>query len=243
MKQKRAPRVNKKIKARLDDGTGIIENISASGGFVKLDCEIPKKRFNIELQLNRYKSIRVACDPQWHNDVGVGFKVVNVMDSKEALFNEYVESQIQALKHFGTDRVFKTEITVTLKDTNVFGNVYFSNYIEYQGVVREKFLLTTLPEIHEMLSDTRIALATIETYNRFISSLYFGDTLLAELTTSDINGASCKLNINFKNKATGKMVGKGYQRFCVVGSQGKVVRIPDKLMEILDYYQNFEDSD
>lgn len=243
MKQKRAPRVKKKIRARLDDGTGIIENISTSGGFLKLDGELPRKRFNIELQLNRYKSIRMTCDPQWHNDVGVGFKMVDVMDSKVDLFNEYVESQIQALTYFGTDRVFKTEITVTLKDTNVFGNVYFSNYIEYQGVVREKFLLATLPEIHEMLSETRIALATIETYHQYISSVYFGDILVAELTTSDINGASCRLDISFKNKKTGKMVGKGYQRFCVIGSQGRVVRIPDKLLDILDYYQNLEDSD
>ncbi len=243
MKQKRAPRVNKKIKARLDDGTGIIENISTSGGFLKLGGDLPRERFNIELQLNRYKSIRMVCDPQWNNEVGVGFKVVSVEDSKENLFNTYVESQIQALRHFGADRVFKTEITVTLKDTNVFGNVYFSNYIEYQGVVREKFLLATLPEIHDMLSGTRITLATIETYHHYISSVYFGDTLVAELTTSDINGASCRLNIQFKDKASGKMVGKGYQRFCVMSSQGRVVRIPDKLMEILDHYQNFEDSD
>jgi len=195
MKQKRALRVKKKIKARLDDGIGIIENISTSGGFLKLDGNLPRERFNIELQLNRYKSIQMVCDPQWNNDVGVGFKVVDVKDSKAELFNEYVENQIQALKQFGEDRVFKTEITVTLKDTNVFGNVYFSNYIEYQGVVREKFLLATLPEIHEMLSKTRIALATIETYHHFLSSVYFGDTLVAELTTSEINGASCRLNI------------------------------------------------
>lgn len=242
MEQKRAPRVKKKIKAKLDAGTGVIENISASGGFLKVNGEHPNERFKIELQLSRYKSIKVVCDPQWHNDDGVGFKVINVMDSKSDLFKRYVESQIQALKHFGPERVFKTEITVTLKDTNVFGNVYFSNYIEYQGVVREKFLLSTLPEIHEMLSETRIALATIETYHQYISSLYFGDTMIAELTTSDIKGASCKLNFNFKNKATGTSVGNGYQRFCVVGFKGMVIKIPDKLMEILDYYQDVEEK-
>jgi enediyne core biosynthesis thioesterase len=243
MKQNRAPRVNKKIKARLGDVTGIIENISTSGGFLKLNSDFPRERFNIELQLKRYKTIRMVCDPQWYNDIGVGFKVINVMDAKTDQFIEYVESQVQALKHFGVDRVFKTEITVTLKDTNVFGSVYFSNYIEYQGVVREKFLLETLPEIHEMLSETRIALATIETYHHYICNAYFGDTLVAELTTSKINGASCRLNINFKIKNTGKTVGKGYQRFCVVGSQGRVVRIPDKLLKILDYYQQLEVSD
>jgi len=33
--KKRAPRVNKQIKAVMEKGTGIIENISSTGGFFK----------------------------------------------------------------------------------------------------------------------------------------------------------------------------------------------------------------
>jgi enediyne biosynthesis thioesterase len=122
----------------------------------------------------------------------------------------------------------------------MFGNVYFSNYIEYQGSIREKFLLSTVPNLHEILSETGIRLVTVDTYNKFISNSYFGDTLLVELTTSDINASTCRLDIRFKNKTSGKLVGQGYQRFCVVNSRGRVIRIPDVLLHPLDFYQEIE---
>lgn len=240
MKQ-RPPRVKKKIQVVLEHGTGIIENISTSGGFLKTDTKISRDPFNIELKISKFKTININCEPQWSNEKGVGFKVLSVEDTKEEMFDAYVEKQIQALNCFGQDRVFRTEIMITLKDTNVFGNVYFSNYIEYQGVVREKFLLETVPDLHEMLAETSIRMVTVDTYNKYISNAYFGDTLIVELTTSEINGATCKLNINFINKKTGEFVGKGYQRFCIVSASGRVMRIPAKLVDILDFYQEIKD--
>lgn len=237
LERPRPPRVNKKINVSLEEGNGIIENISASGGFLKTDNKIPKENFNIKLNISGGRTIKINCEPQWNNKTGVGFKVLSVENSKQQFFKKYIENQLQALKIYGADRVFTTEILVTLKDTNVFGNVYFSNYIEYQGIIREKFLLSSVPDLHDMLAKTKIRLVTVDTYNKFISNAYFGDTLLVELTTSDINAATCRMNITFKNKATGKLIGQGYQRLCVVSSEGKVVRIPDEILRPLDFYQ------
>ena len=47
MKKDRAPRVQKKIKAILDNGTGIVENISTSGGFLKLPMTSLTPRFTL----------------------------------------------------------------------------------------------------------------------------------------------------------------------------------------------------
>jgi enediyne biosynthesis thioesterase len=233
----RAPRVKKTIEAFLDDGTGLIENISTTGGFLKTDHMIPKERFNMKLKVMGCKTIKMNCESQWDNGSGVGFKILDVENSKQEFFNQYIENQFQAFEMYGEKRVFTSEILVTLKDTNVFGNVYFSNFIEYQGVIREQFLLSVVPGLHEMLAKTQVRLVTVDVYNKFVSNAYFGDTLLLELTTSDINGARCKLNINFRNKATGKLVGKGYQQVCVVSAKGKVIRIPDVLLQPLDFYQ------
>ena len=239
--KQRAPRVQKKIKARIENHTGIIENISASGGFLKLDSDIPTGPFNLELKISEYKTIKMECEPQWSNDVGVGFKVIKVEDAKENLFNQYVEKQIQALSIYGDKRVFTTEIAVTLKDTNVFGNVYFSNFIEYQGVIREKFLLATVPDLHDLLASSSIRLVTVDTYNRYVSNAYFGDILEIQLTTSEIKAATCRLNIRFKNKKTGELVGEGYQRFCVVSAKGNVIRIPEPLLGPLNFYHELKE--
>ena len=241
MEKQREPRVKKKIKAVLAGGTGIIENISSSGGFLKLNQNLPGGTFHIELKISAYKTLKIKCEPQWQNASGVGFRVLEVEDSKEALFKQYVEKQIKSLERFGDQRVFRTEIVVTLKDTNVFGNVYFSNFIEYQGVVREKMLLSSVPDLHEMLTGNSIRLVTVEVYNRYVSNAYFGDRLLAELTTSEINAATCRLNITFRNKGTGELVGEGFQKICIVSSKGKVVRIPSNLLDILEFYQEIKD--
>lgn len=233
----REPRVDKKLKAFFKGGQGIIENISKSGGFLRTQNKIPGDHFNIELTIMGYKTIKIECEPQWNNESGVGFKVLDVENSKQEFFTKYIQNQFQELKRYGNSRIFKTEKVITFKDTNAFGNVYFSNYIEYQGEIREKFLLSAFPDINKFFTERKLRLVTIDVYNKFISSAYFGDTLLIELTTSDLNAATCKLNINFKKKATGEMVGEGYQRLVIVNSKGKAIRVPEILRELLDFYQ------
>jgi len=238
--KKRPQRLKKRMNAVLNDGSGIIENISTNGGFLKTDHKIPEGDFPIKLKLMGFKTIQINCEPQWNNECGVGFKIIDVENKKQIFFNQYIDNQLKAFESYGSNQIFSTEILVTLKDTNAFGNVYFSNYIEYQGAIREKFLLATVPDIHEMIVQKGIRLVTVDTYNKFISNSYFGDTLLAELTTSDMNAATCRLNICFKNKDTGKLVGQGYQRVCVVNSKGRVTRIPDAFLFPLDFYQEIK---
>jgi enediyne biosynthesis thioesterase len=236
----RDPRVDKKLKAFFKGGKGIVENISKSGGFLRTQNKIPDDHFNIELTLMGYKTIKIECEPQWNNESGVGFKVLDVENSKQEFFTKYIQNQFQELERYGNSRIFTTEKVITFKDTNVFGNVYFSNYIEYQGEIREKFLLSSFPDINKFFTKKKLKLVTIDVYNKFISSSYFGDTLIIELTTSDLNAATCKLNINFKNKATGEMVGEGYQRLVIVNSKGKAIKVPEILRELLDFYQEVE---
>ena len=234
----RDPRINKQILAILDQGDAIVENISSSGGFLKTETRFPKgEAFNLDLKVMGCKTIKMVCESQRCNDSGVGFKILQFKNAREDLFNQYVEKQFASLKQFGDSRIFTTEVMITLKDTNVFGNVYFSNFIEFQGVIREKFLLATVPDLHDLLTRTSIRLVTVDTYNKFINNAYFGDVLQVGLTTSSIQAASCKLNITFRNKQTGMLIGKGYQTFCVVKANGKVVRLPDELLGPLDFYQ------
>ncbi|MDY6904451.1 MAG: thioesterase family protein [Thermodesulfobacteriota bacterium] len=233
----RAPRVKKKLFAILDGEKGIIENISSSGGFIRTNARLPEgQAFDMKLKVMGRSTIKMVCESKRCSESGIGFSIIHIKNAKEELFNQYVQQQFRSLKRFGDSRIFTTEIIVTLKDTNAFGNVYFSNYIQYQGVIREQFLLATVPDIHRLLTQTRIRLVTVDAYNKFLSNAYFGDTLIAELTTSSFKAASCRLNIRFRNKKTGELIGDGYQTFCVVQADGRVVRLPDELLEPLDFY-------
>ena len=48
---------------------------------------------------------------------------------------------------------FKTIILPYLKDTNLYGNIYFARYFEWQGVVREAFLYECLNNQLNLLND------------------------------------------------------------------------------------------
>jgi hypothetical protein len=90
----RPQRLLKKMKAVFGNGTGIIENISATGGFLKTDHEIPDKAFGLNLKLMGFKTIKINCAPQWNNEYGVGFKILNIENTKQEFFNQYMGSEL-----------------------------------------------------------------------------------------------------------------------------------------------------
>ena len=56
-------------------------------------------------------------------------------------------------------RSFDYEHTVSLDESNVFGNVYFSHYLRWQGLCRERFLHECAPDVLSPESD--VVLATV----------------------------------------------------------------------------------
>jgi enediyne core biosynthesis thioesterase len=236
MEKKRTDiRIPKNIPATVEGQPSIVENISKHGGFIKINRDALKEQFNIVLQLNKYKSIEIKGQPQWSNEHGVGFKVLQMDEQKKEIFESYLNRQIEMVNQFGTNRIFRTEIVITLGETNATGNVYFSNYFDFQGIVRERCLLAHIPNANKYFMETGYRLVTIDAYNKFINNAYFGDTIIAELTTESMLASQIKVNIRFKNKDTGALIGDGYQNFCCVNAAGRVVKIP-KAFEFLDFY-------
>lgn len=58
-------------------------------------------------------------------------------------------------------RYFEYRHTVGFKETNVVGNVYFTNHLEWQGRCRELFLKTHAPELLADLESGTLALVTV----------------------------------------------------------------------------------
>lgn len=236
------PRINKQIKALINDNSeGIVENISQHGGFIKVKKEgIPNDVFNIVLQLNKYKSIQLKCKPKWSNEKGVGFELLSLEDSKKDEFIEYVNKQLEFEKQFGQEKIFSTAIFITLEHTNVFGNVYFSNFFRYQGLAREKMLLKHIPNAFQYFMGNGMGLATIQAHNNYFNNIYFGDSIIAKVTTSNLQASSARLNISFHKKNDDSLVGSGYQDFCVTNiKSGRPIKFP-KIFDFLQYYEVVE---
>lgn len=229
-------RLKKRISARIngEEKPVIVDNISTKGGFINIS-EKKNGPFNMNLFINNYRAVELKCEPKWSNDKGFGFEILSIESGKEKFFNEYIDRQLQFISQFGNDNVFRTEIFINLGETNATGNVYFANFVKYQGVVRERAICTHVPGINQIMLETGIRLVTVDTYHKYKENGYFGDVVIGELTVGEILGGQAKLNIRFKRKADGALLGEGYQRFCCVDRSGKVMKMP-KLFQFMEYY-------
>lgn len=232
--QRKKERVNKKIVSVIDEKKHLIENISSSGGYLKTD-EIISKPFTQKLLINNYREIELKCVPKWNNQKGFGFEIVSVQKNREEYFNQFVSRQIELTKEFGDDRIFRKEIFINLGETNATGNVYFANYVKFQGLLRESCIINHVPNLNEIMVNTGIKLVTVDVYQKFKRNAYFGDTVIGEVTVGQIMGSQAKLNFKFRNKATGELIGEGYQRFCCVDKSGKVMKLP-RLFDFMEHY-------
>lgn len=228
-------RINKKLSAVTTDKKNIIiYNISRKGGYLKTE-EKKNGPFTLKLLLNNYREIELKCVPRWNNEQGLGFEIVSIQKNKEKLFTEFIDRQIQLTNNFGNDRVFRKEIFINLGETNATGNVYFANYIKFQGLLREQCMVYHIPNINEIMAQTGIKLVTVDVFQKFKRNSYFGDTLIGEMTVDVIKGCKTKLNFRYLKKTDGELIGEGYQHFCCVGKSGKILKMP-KIFNFLEHY-------
>jgi enediyne biosynthesis thioesterase len=122
------------------------------------------------------------------------------------------------LGHIGTwclpGKKFLYEKTVLVKQTNLFGNAYFSNFVEWQGEAREKLFLSHPASLEFLRVNRNVLLVTHTVHHRFLSHAFFGDTIRIELTTRDIMDYTLTLVFRYYNGANNELIGEGWQKIC-----------------------------
>lgn len=76
------------------------------------------------------------------------------------------------------------EHVVTFEETNALGNVYFSNFVRWQGVCRERFLKDQAPELIQQFGDS-LRIATLECSCCYYWELYPFDRVFIEMYLDD----------------------------------------------------------
>ncbi len=74
---------------------------------------------------------------------------------------------------------FLYEHVVTFEETNVLGNVYFTNFLKWQGICRELFLKEHTPELLSQLPGMKIA--TLHCSCSYYWELYAFDRVTIEM--------------------------------------------------------------
>jgi enediyne core biosynthesis thioesterase len=119
-------------------------------------------------------------------------------------------------------RTFRHTIDIYLKDSNAYGNTYFSRYFEWQGVLRERWLHQCIAP--DMLQSSGV-LITKCAHQDYVHETFPLQTVECELNTFEVK--QCSLHLVFRFMVAGHLVSRGYQQIVFASHQRRIQRIPE----------------
>jgi enediyne biosynthesis thioesterase len=137
-------------------------------------------------------------------------------------------------------RTFDYRHVITLEETNLVGNVYFTNYLRWQGHCRERFLMEHAPGVLRALRGS-LALVTVSCQCDFFDELFASDTVelrMALQGTSD-NRVTMAFDYYRTSGSVAQLVARGSQTIACMSrtEQGTVpVSVPAELRDALSHY-------
>jgi enediyne core biosynthesis thioesterase len=138
------------------------------------------------------------------------------------------------------DPYYEYRHIVSFEETNLVGNVYYVNYLRWQGRCREMFLLEHAPDVlGELRGDLK--LFTLKSECEYLAEITAFDVLsirmrLQELTQTQIAFAFDYVHLH---DGTEELIARGRQRVaCMRGPNGHTVpaRVPESLRQALEGY-------
>lgn len=144
---------------------------------------------------------------------------------------EQLLNQIGTWKFPGEKFIYKK--TVFIKPTNMLGNTYFSNYIDWMGEAREKLFLTHPAAGPFLKKNMNISMITHTLHHRFLENSFFGDEIRIEVTTKDILDYSLIIVFRYFNETSKKLIGDGWQKVCFWDQQAnKPCKVPQLFLDL-----------
>ncbi len=131
----------------------------------------------------------------------------------------------------GGQKTFDLSVDVFLKDCCPYQNVYFSRYLEWQGMCRERFLAERiLPEVaFDGIFLTKCA------HQEFLDETYAFQRISVLLNTFQVRHCSSFLLFRFMVEET--LIGAGYQQIVCAGVDRQITRFPDEIYRRAKEYE------
>jgi len=118
--------------------------------------------------------------------------------------------------------------TVGFEETNLVGNVYYVNYMRWQGRCREMFLLEEAPGVLADLQDD-LKLFTLKVECEYIGDINAFDELSIRMSLDEITQTQIQFQFDYVKFVQGKekLVARGRQRIgCMRGPNTRTVPCP-----------------
>lgn len=137
---------------------------------------------------------------------------------------------------------------VSFEETNLVGNVYYVNYLRWQGRCREMFLLEQAPDvIDELRADLKIF--TVKSECEYLAEISAFDEISIRMRLEELTQTQIAFAFDYVHLVDGAeaLVARGRQRVaCMRGPNGNTspARVPESLRMALEKYRpNAPDRD
>jgi acyl-CoA thioesterase FadM len=129
---------------------------------------------------------------------------------------------------------------VSFEETNLVGNVYYVNYLRWQGRCREMFLLERAPDILDELRGD-LKLFTLKSECEYLAEISAFDEISVRMRLEELTQTQIAFAFDYVHLADGTeiLVARGRQRVaCMRGPNGNTgpARVPESLRKALEGY-------
>lgn len=136
--------------------------------------------------------------------------------------------------------MFEYRLVVTIGDTNMEQNVYWTRYCEWFGTARELFFLNLFPpevNVVEFLTSKNLAIITCDVDMKFMKSAYFTDKIVVKISVADVKHYSLKVIGQITKETTGEILATGKQTLTFADAQTKkLIKIPEELRQAVSSF-------
>ena len=134
-------------------------------------------------------------------------------------------------------KAYRYDIKTTLKHSNATQNIYFSNYFEWQGTVREQWFFECIAK--DMLQSEGVFI-TKQAHNNFLKEAFPFQTITCTLNTFNIQ--RCSFYLLFKFYCMDELISVGYQQIVFANHAKKITKLrPDIISKIQRYESQADD--
>jgi enediyne biosynthesis thioesterase len=140
-----------------------------------------------------------------------------------------------------TRQTYDMKYTVTFEETNLVGNVYFTNYFSWQGRCRESFLSEQSPQILTELAAGEIRLVTAHASCDFVDEFAAFDEILVRMSLNrfipygvSLDFQFCLANSAAETRARGRQDIKFLRR---QGGGWNLCEVPKALLTAVQRYE------
>ncbi|PWU48361.1 4-hydroxybenzoyl-CoA thioesterase [Micromonospora globispora] len=140
------------------------------------------------------------------------------------------------------DSYFEIRHTVGFEETNIVGNVYYVNYLRWQGRCREMFLKQRAPEVLADLQDD-LKLFTLKVDCEFFAEITAFDELSIRMRLVDLAQTQLEFSFDYVRldpDGGETLIARGRQRVaCMRGPNNRTAptRVPEPLIRALEPYR------